>query len=159
CFDLVLGRTSFVGYLMQAATFTDAWSWDGTSMQQDEPGLDCGPLVYDSRRGVTLGIAPDGSGVFEWDGTRWNLRALSNGPSARSNYALAYDSLRSRVILCGGYANGWLYEPWEFDGQSWSTRPTGQQPSDRGTMAFDSARGRAVFYGGSTLDETWEWDG
>src|SRR5436309_145576 len=36
---------------------------------------------------------------------------------------------------------------------------TSLSPRDRHAMAYDSARGRVVLFGGSGLGDTWEWDG
>jgi hypothetical protein len=135
-------------------------------------------MAYDSARGrvVLFGgnASVQGSNAFlgdtwEWDGTSWTLVATT-GPSPRANHALAYDSARGRVVLFGGaYSDGGtgiLYgsDTWEWDGTSWTlVAVTG--PGARGGhgMAYDSARGRTVLFGGgATLGlsgDTWEWNG
>jgi hypothetical protein len=58
-----------------------------------------------------------------------------------------------------------LGDTWEYDGANWSPVATATAPSARSNhaLAYDSARGRAVLFGGrtatSTLGDTWEFDG
>ncbi len=88
----------------------------------------------------------------------------STGPSARSEHAMVYDSLRGRVVLFGGSdgAGALLGDTWEWDGFQWTlVATTGPAPGSVGkAMAFDSSRGFTVLYSGSgTSGDTWEWDG
>ncbi|MCB9869667.1 MAG: hypothetical protein H6837_07400 [Planctomycetes bacterium] len=99
----------------------------------------------------------------EWDGTNWVDRAPVQSPGARLFPAMAYDSIRRRVVLFGG-AN--LNDTWEWDGRSWTKRLPARSPAVRSghAMAFDSVRQRVVMFGGGTGasgtgNETWEWDG
>jgi hypothetical protein len=80
---------------------------------------------------------------------------------------MVYDSRRQRVVLFGGYGDGTILgDTWEFDGSSWQKVADGG-PSPRAAfgMAFDSARGKTVVFGGArdrgepTMHDTWEWDG
>jgi hypothetical protein len=86
-------------------------------------------------------------------------------PSARFAHASAYDTARSRVLVFGGYDFGPLADLWEWDGTTWTLRPTTTAPSPRTfhAMAWDSARQRLVLFGGvvgqSDDGETWEYDG
>jgi hypothetical protein len=73
---------------------------------------------------------------------------------------MAFDSVRSRVVLFGGYDFvGRLGDTWTFDGTDWIQGPAG--PSARETaMAFDPVRGVVVLFGGvGPLQDTWEWNG
>ena len=91
------------------------------------------------------------------------------GPGPRSGHAMAYDSARQVVVLFGGHTNGsWpsgaLNDTWEWDGSNWTQRSPANAPGPRQNvaMAYDSARGVCVFFGGydgANLAETWEWDG
>jgi len=75
----------------------------------------------------------------------------------RSGPALAYDSQRGRIVLYGGSgANGCLPETWEWDGTRWERKSPVHAPGVCATsMAYDSRRGRTVFWSAGT----WEWDG
>jgi hypothetical protein len=87
---------------------------------------------------------------------------------------MAYDAARQRVVLFGGFSqysgHHNLSDTWEWDGSTWSQRSPVTSPSARGehAMAYDAARQRIVLFGGvfddgtvsgSSLSETWEWDG
>ena len=67
------------------------------------------PLAYDSSRGrVVMFGGTDSSAsrnladTWEWDGTNWIQRAPATSPTARAGHAMAYDSIRGRVVLFGG---------------------------------------------------------
>lgn len=86
-------------------------------------------------------------------------------PPARSGHAAAYDPHRRRMIIYGGVdaSNGVLTDTWEFDGASWMHIPTLRSPPNRCGLAYASAWGRTVAFGGSLAGiptaETWEYDG
>ena len=91
----------------------------------------------------------------------WFLPPL---PQPRSQHAMCYDSVRQRLVMCGG--NQPIVETWEWDGISWLRRQPAVSPPalNAARLVFDSARGRAVLFGGSlqtaaVSDATWEWDG
>lgn len=128
-------------------------------------------MVFDSARGVTVLFGGqndrgnDGE-TWEWNGQEWTLRATS-GPSPRSIRALAYDSARGVTVLFGGYSGGseGHSDTWEWDGVAgiWELRAeSGPSPRAAHSLAYDSARGVTILFGGwdGWLDgETWEWDG
>lgn len=101
--------------------------------------------------------------TWEREGRTWRLVPTALAPSARSSYALGYDSARCRVVLFGGVDDRGtvLGDTWEWDGVDWSQRTVGIAPSPRYATAhaFDAARGRFVVYGGVWSSEHWEWDG
>jgi hypothetical protein len=113
---------------------------------------------------ATSGLLND---TWGWDGTLWT-QSEDIGPSARCEHALAFDSIRERVVLFGGGTPGppWTYfaDTWEWDGTEWT------QMADTGPalrlgygMTFDTKIKRVVLFGGgnaSTLfADTWSWDG
>ncbi|HKW59060.1 MAG TPA: choice-of-anchor D domain-containing protein [Candidatus Dormibacteraeota bacterium] len=71
------------------------------------------------------------------------------------------------MVVFGGSSNGGanLGDTWEWDGAAWTMMtPASSPPMLAGAaMAFDSARGVSVLFGGSTptavSSDTWEWDG
>jgi hypothetical protein len=130
-------------------------------------------MAYDSSRGrvVMFGTFPFGAfpgerDTWEWDGKTW-IRAVSpTMPAARSEHAMAYDSLRGRVVMFGGQASTTYDDTWEWNGSSWVERtpPVSPPPRSGHAMAYDIARGRVVLFGGTAsgganLGDTWEWDG
>jgi hypothetical protein len=85
------------------------------------------------------------------------------GPSARSQFALAYDAVRKLTYLFGGSAG--LGDTWAWDGRYW-TQVTRLGPEKRtgAAMAFDAARRNTVLFGGETSPgqaarDTWAFDG
>jgi uncharacterized protein (TIGR03382 family) len=104
--------------------------------------------------------------------TVWEQRtdALpATAPTPRTGGAVAYDSVRNRLVLYGGYVSGdrLLDDTWEWDGHAWERkRPsTSPGPSAGHAMVFDSDRARVVLVGGLQYPagdppyKVWEWDG
>ena len=99
----------------------------------------------------------------------WNQKFPEQIPPGRSFHAMAYDAAHQEVILFGGVdaAGSFLGDTWAWDGSQWSQRSLGSGgPSarHRHAMAYDSARGQIVLFGGvdeknGILSETWVWDG
>ena len=165
------------------------WEWDGatwTERNVSGPGSRAGhAMAYDSARGVvvlfggtTYGYGSDNGATWEWDGDTWaavhpGASDSAEAPSPRAGHAMAYDSARGVVVLFGGGKYGYDHrgDTWEWDGTTWSkvhdgspdgvTAPT---PRSDHAMAYDSARGVVVLFGGDDTgyllsDDTWEWDG
>jgi len=89
-------------------------------------------------------------------------------PGPRTNFGMAYDSLRDYIVLFGGVVavDDWdvtySTETWEFNGVNWEQRlPEHHPPHFVGGMAFDSCRGVTVLFNddGTARDGTWEYDG
>jgi Galactose oxidase, central domain len=168
----------------------DLWEWDGAAglwTDRTPVGLRPGPsqaavMVYDQRRARMLMFVGDddltgGTATWEWDPATgfWFDRSPPGGspsPTGRTFFAMAYDAARGTAVLFGGtsavtYAD--RNDTWEWDGAAgaWTQRlPDGDANSpgarDDMAMAYDSARGKVVLwggYGGSGADDTWEWDG
>ncbi len=135
-----------------------AWDGERLSVRVDPSGLEYPILVDPAIESVV-----------------WDERFPATNPGPRTEHSVAYDSVRRRVVLFGG-----RYEPpptpppqlpvvygdtWEWDGSGWTRRSTtGPAPRHFATVAFDSARGRTVLFGGSDalggfLGDTWEWSG
>jgi hypothetical protein len=51
----------------------------------------------------------------------WSELTLDNHPSARGSPAMAYDPVRKRIVLYGGFASDRsdLHDTWEWDGSQW----------------------------------------
>jgi cysteine-rich repeat protein len=136
-------------------------------------------MVYDAERANVLlfggGFSnSSGDGDFNdtwtWNGT-WTQQAPSNIPIARRRAAAAYDPIRKRVVMFGGFnVSGPNYgirnDTWEWDGAEWhDMAPSVSPPArDGGVLAWDAGRQRIVLMGGAqdqngARDDTWEWDG
>lgn len=138
-------------------------------------------MVYDgSREHLMLFGGADASKVcgdtWAWNGITW-MRISFTGPGPRTFPAMAYDSIRKKVVLFGGNRvlfgtdrkeNTFLSDTWEWDGDRWvQTKGSGPPPRAEAGMAFDTRRGRVVLFGGYNrtggeirrLGDTWEWDG
>jgi len=158
----------------------DTWEWDGSAWLQrlpatSPPAREYHAMVYDGARGRAVLFGGWGYGyladTWEWDGSAWLQRLPATSPPARNSHAMAYDSLRGRVVLFGGsYYDGvkhYLADTWEWDGNTWVERTPIASPPARvnHAMAYDSARGRVVLFGGCSESscpaaaDTWEWDG
>lgn len=95
--------------------------------------------------------------------TVWLQVNPAQSPPPRSHAAMAFDYVRDRIVLWGGYGtNGnTLNDTWELDGSNWTERsPARRPPNTVGVMDFDRGRGRVVLVvPGSLGADTWEWDG
>ena len=103
----------------------------------------------------------------------WQETSTSGGPLAREGFSAIYDSVRNVTVVFGGCHPSYqecnpLSDTWEWDGSAWSFRTdSGPAPRYDSFVAFDSARGVVVLYGGwlgtrGSIDEardTWEWNG
>ncbi|MBI2945238.1 MAG: hypothetical protein HYY25_13675 [Candidatus Wallbacteria bacterium] len=188
-------RVVLFGGIGPAGNLNDTWEWSGTSwnMMQantaspgtNQPSQRYGhALAFDPDRGVVVLFGGTGTGgpfndTWEWDGTKWSLQQANTAspgtdqPSRRYAHALAFDGVRRRVILFGGYdSSGRLNDTWEWNGVSWSLvqafnpSPGPDQPTPRNyhSLASDSAgRKRIVLFGGGdaggSFNDTWEWNG
>jgi hypothetical protein len=142
-------------------------------------------LAYDrARRKVVMfgGLQDDLTDRREvgdtWElGTNgWVRIPTTVAPSPRQGHAMAYDSVRGKVLLFGGTvgtaetcsprANTTMCaDLWEWDGSTWAQINQGDvYPSGRRehAMAFDTHRGELLLFGGSRSDilsDFWKWDG
>jgi hypothetical protein len=102
-----------------------------------------------------------------------------NGPGSRLHFGMAYDPLRSKVVLYGGYnAEGLQQDTWEFDGTTWQKVNTaGPGPRGGFSMVYDADMKMVILFGGnawkkkvdSTISpdgeiwdvrsDTWGWNG
>src|SRR5919109_2801133 len=182
--DAIRQRTVlFGGEATGSARRSDTWEWDGADWTQV---ADTGPdarsghaLAYDADRGRTVlfgGRAGDGSraDTWEWDGSEWT-QAADMGPSPSSSPAMTFGG--GTTLLFGGVtspatpvaAEMLSRLSWEWDGALWTLRQDMGPTARWGhALAFDSARGRPVLFGGfsalpadpgvadSVLADTWE---
>jgi hypothetical protein len=62
-------------------------------------------MAYDSFRGRTVMFVGAFRDTWEWNGSVW-AQVAGTGPSARSQYAMVYDSQRESTLLFGGLGSG-----------------------------------------------------
>ena len=137
-------------------------------------------LAYDTarKRTVFFGVTnatPPRTETWEYDGQSWTLVSTVGPP--RYDAAFAFDPVRKRVYLQGGYdlttTNGIpASDMWSWDGTTWSsvTLPTGTtltSPREGASLAFDYKRGTLLLFGGKTsngvsqslMNDLWQFDG
>jgi hypothetical protein len=183
-FDSARGRVVLFGGRTDSGTYLgDTWEWDGSSWLQRTLPTSPSPrlghaMAFDSARGrVVLFGGHAASGIsadtWEWDGSSWIQRTSFSSPPARARSAMVYDVARGRMVLFGGYSSGDVGRPlglradtWSWDGTWWEGYglPTSPPARNAHAMAYDSARGRVVLFGGDgggsgKLSDTWEWVG
>jgi len=113
-FDTVRNRLVLFGGDAAGAGLGDTWEWDGAAWTKvadfgPEPRT-CAAMVFEQDHAALFGglassaaaAAPTVFGnTWEWGGTHWTQRQ-DIGPGARWGHALAFDSIRRRVVIFGG---------------------------------------------------------
>src|SRR5262245_50684555 len=83
--------------------------------------------------------------TIEWDGGQWTVCQPVTSPPARGGHSMAFDALRGRTVLFGGWSDSGslLNDTWEWDGVNWQSRASLLQPAARASsaMAYDLGRG------------------
>lgn len=161
--------------------------WNSTAPPVLPPTRTRQAIACDAARGVTVlfGGAAAQSGTlivrqdtWTWDGTLWTQRFPFSFPTIRAGHAMAYDSVRQRVVLFGGTTAGLLDtanrppeffygDTWEWDGTAWVERtPQGTTPVARHehALAYDPVARVTYLFGGLDasgipLNDLWTWDG
>ena len=134
-----------------------------------------GAAAFDSVGNRTLfvgGIQPSPSTIlgqtWSWNGTLWTQLSPAGGTIARWGHGMVRNTQNNRLIVFGGRSptlSAYANDTQEWTGTAWQTISTPTAPSARHLygFAFDSARNRAVLFGGrsstATLGDTWEYDG
>ncbi len=170
----------------EAGVKGDLWAWDGASWtclhanDSGPPARTFPATAYDDSRGrlvlfggnrILFGRPEDTNTLladtWEWDGRRWHRMETPAPPAARAEAAMAYDPVRRRTVLFGGYqrhADGSLErlsDTWEWDGQRWhELGASGPGARSGAAMSFDPTQNRVVLFGGNgPRGDTWAWDG
>jgi len=163
----------------------DTWIWDGANWTQANPStvppgrrFDTQGMAYLPSSGtiVMFGGVTQGGVMFgdtwTWNGVSqaWTQQAPASSPFAR-RAPLAYDPSTGKVLLFGGegsYGGPTYGDTWLWDGGNWTQQSPATSPPARSmaSMAYDSALGTLVLFGGSQagsgapyFSDTWLWDG
>jgi hypothetical protein len=135
-----------------------------------------GAAAYDEARRRLVFFGGTGDSVtWEFDGVSWTRIEADPAPLPRSRHRMVYDGTNHRILLFGGFSSAKepLNDLWQYAGQRWSLIETPVKPPPRSTstlygstlddspfaMAFDSARGLLVLFGGDDAGFTWIFDG
>jgi hypothetical protein len=98
------------------------------------------------------------------------VQTPSGVSSGRLQHALAYDEVRRESVMFAGATDLGVGltlsdETWVWDGAVWTLQNSQQSPQARSrhSIVFDSAREKAVLFGGTgngfILGDTWTWNG
>jgi len=156
----------------------NTWEWDGASWSLRQtasaPGVAYG-MVFDGTRCLLLAEQLGQYVLWGWDGTNWTLVAPA-GPARTLASAMAFDPIRSEVVLFGGST----FDPYtghqqpsaamsRWNGVAWGTVPfAANWPAARSeaAFAFDPSRGVLVLHGGiggfllsTDVADVAEWNG
>jgi len=167
------------GSLLALAPRSAAQGWQTLAPATSPQGRAGAALGYDDVRrvavlfsGAQFQSAPPAivfRDTWEWNGTTWSQMAPPQSPSARLDAAMAFDPNRRRLVLFGGIdltTGQLLNDTWEYNGITWTPRPTPNAPTPRRTtIAWDPVRQRTMLFGGDeglsgmSFNDTWEYDG
>ena len=166
----------------------DSWSFNGQRWKEihtnDIDTRDHHKMIYMEHLGCFLLYGGQNS-KRDSDSTTWLLRdslwtsLAVKGPGPRYHFGMAYDPVRKKAVLYGGYGpRGIQQDTWEFDGTIWSKiTEDGPGPRGRFSMTWDSDRKMVIMHGGDVWKkkvdssvykdgeiwdlrgDTWGWDG
>ncbi|MEM7201309.1 MAG: hypothetical protein AAF628_13640 [Planctomycetota bacterium] len=157
----------------------ETWEWDGNDWSIAEAGLAPGVTSPNAVRSFSItedyarnrvvlfgGLSATGATLdetWEWDGASWIQRFPANAPSPRGVSGMAYDAVRSVVVLYGGSGDSAnLDDTWEWDGTDWRQvfTPNPRMPAAAPvSMTYDASRQRIVARADRVSPDTWEYDG
>jgi M6 family metalloprotease-like protein len=178
----VQGQALLYGGAFNTDFSSETWLWDGANWNLLQPANNPGLLAshamaYDEARGqVVLFGGQDGVSYLNrnqtwiWDGSNWHQAHPAASPPARFGHAMAYDPVRRKVVLFGGYGDyGESNDTWLWDGMNWTQAVTSISPGARSgqSMTFDAAHREMILFGGtigyngvpSWYSDTWAWNG
>lgn len=185
-YDPNLGATVLFGGDASSGLAGDTWLYDGSNWQQlatlsAPSGRFWAASDYDATRGAVVlfggSVSPGPGPLFNdtWSlqgaatsPPNWAQANVSSGPQPRVFAAMDYDSARGVSVLFSGSSDGGpgnLQDTWEWNGSSWLQRTPASSPPAlaAASMAYDSARGVSVLFGGDgaagVSSSTWEWNG
>lgn len=186
-YDPVRGRTVLFGGRRPSMSvndtfFNDTWEWDGGTWTNVTPasnpaGRSDHALAFDptTKRVVLYGGFFTANGnptqfkdVHEWNGSTWS--AAPEAAETRFGHAMVFDVATQQLVVFGGAevtgtgglrAETWARSPIDRTWSDVTATVTAPESRQEIAMAYDSARGRMVVFGGSgfsgVIGDTWEW--
>lgn len=162
--------------LAAGARAQTAPNWTNHSRAISPNARDSHAMAYDSTHAQTVLFGGEYTtantsftfnDTWTWDGANWTDAMPKTSPPARKNHAMAFDSAHGQTVLFGGLssttASSHEYgDTWVWNGSTWTQMSPATSPPARDShaMAFDSAHGQVVLFGGGTdQGDTWVWDG
>jgi len=141
----------------------DTWDWNGVRWTllyplNSPPARAAHAMVYDSKRnrivlfgGRTGHTKTDLNDTWTWNGFDWTQVTTNDAPSPRSYSAMAYDSVRDRIVLFGGAhleSDGktvtTYHDTWEFDGAQWTKVNDNGPDVQKPKMEYDAALNQMI---------------
>jgi Galactose oxidase, central domain len=187
--------TLLFGGADEKQVLNETWLLKNTSWKKISgdapPACTFGNLVYDeaNNRFILFGgskvlFGPDTlcnhfllNDTWEFKNEKWKKLDTKTNPTARAEASMAYDDVRKKIVLFGGYMfsnDGLEYvklkDTWEFDGTDWNKIVTnGPSPRSGAAMIFNRKKNSCILFGGSiprnATDSsifngiTWSWNG
>lgn len=171
--ELILfgGTSPFDSGTQRAYDSDDTWAWTGVRWAQRYPAhspsaRNAQVMAYDSARGrivmfggrehlgLATGEVRDLGDTWIYANGDWTELHPPVTPGPRQLSAMAYDSVRDRMVLYGGFTIGTdgltsttKSDTWEFDGMTWTQVGDESVKLTRPTMAFDAARNQMILLG------------
>jgi subtilisin family serine protease len=125
-------------------------------------------ILFGGNTGSVGGSAVAQGDTWWWNGTAgtWSQLFPATSPPARYAHAMAYDSVRARVVLHGGIVSGSVSnQTWEYDGSTWTLKSTSGPARADAVLVYDPVRQRTLLIGGRSTPggtpsgDAWAWDG
>lgn len=161
----------FLERLFRDCASNELSEWDGSRLQRRCGGaMPLGSLVENPRRGRLLAVtAWDPDVVWQRGSRGWHAQSASSSIPSRSDFGIACDPIRDRLVLFGGRLaappNAVSDQTFEWDGHDWRVAPGSTRPPARVRpgLAFDATSGEVLMFGGDDairdLSDTWSWNG
>ena len=125
--------------------------------------------TYDAARqrvvlfgGGTVGGGSLQNNTWEWDGSAWQQITTAAAPLARFRGGLAYDAVRRRCLLFGGFTP-FRNDTWSYDGSNWTQLAPATVPAARDAFGFEYDPDRRCIYmfggdgSGTSLNDSWRY--
>ena len=162
-YDAAIGKLVLFGGYDGTSTFSETWTFDGTTWTKLAPAAHptarANPAIsYDpGAQRVLLYGGDNGSGTsfygdtWTFDGTTWTQQSPVHTPGQRSQAAMAFDPVLTKVILFGGRDSANVYDDVAmWTGADWQQGSVPLAPTPRTQPIFEtgSAHGQLMLFGG-----------
>lgn len=164
-----------VAIVLSPAVAVGEWQWEKLSDYGAPGGRHSYAMTYHTATGKLIvegGTYSSGGEAWdqwEYDGTAWARRSFTTAnPFDLTNHAMAYDSLRKKSVIFGGWRSGlgnpYQDDTWIFDGTSYK-KMDGGGPSGREKtgLVYYAKKKVIVLFGGYTgtarMGDTWTFNG